>query len=601
MPLSLDLVLDRLQGLQSELQREKAARAKLEQRTTLLERTLERHAEDLDSLLEVVAAPASAPIGGGHARKLDRWLDGDGAEGRGTDSSAKVLTSHGHAVTRVQIDELRSAHQDLAQRVDTIENDCNRRSRNEDAVHAAIQQLEDSVRSATTSAQLQSLETTLLTKANDASLETASQAHRIDQLEEELASQGQETFSRFQIEQQRRLEGLEASRAEMEKLKKDLLNIIRSHHEVALGAVQRFKETERQRRDTTNDDATAPEPVHAGLSMPPPGTGEERRQQHLSLMKASTGAGAAASGATAIRKVAGRQRVVSVGATRDREQGNDSRASNQASVPRLPQRSSSPGRSGVSPGRSGVSSGRSGVSPGRSGVSPGRSGSSNIHRRQPHSVQQRSPQLQQQQQQQQPPAPPPQQQQQRRRRRGRAGQDQWHDGGSVESIDSRHSSHVCGDALNQSHPYEREGSFFSDDVASVTNSEYSSADAEEMAEAELSYPYARSDLQRYSADEHTIDNTGNIRRTGKYSYGHLEDYPGSEAEYGTETELSDELDTDAPDNPSLSLGERRRQLEEQRAAVREKQLRLAAVTKALGRYGGQAAPQLQRKAKRVSE
>ena len=30
MPLSLDLVLDRLQGLQSELQREKAARAKLQ-------------------------------------------------------------------------------------------------------------------------------------------------------------------------------------------------------------------------------------------------------------------------------------------------------------------------------------------------------------------------------------------------------------------------------------------------------------------------------------------------------------------------------------------------------------------------------------------
>ena len=154
-----------------------------------------------------------------------------------------------------------------------------------------------------------------------------------------------------------------------------------------------------------------------------------------------------------------------------------------------------------------------------------------------------------------------------------------------------------GDALDQSQPYEREGSFLSGDLSSTANSEHFYADADEMAEAELSYPYARSDLQRYSADEHMDHNASDMRRTDKHSYGNVEEYAVSEAEYGTETELSDELYTDTRGNPSLSLGERRRQLEEQRAAVREKQLRLAAVTKALGRYGDQGAPQMQRKSR----
>ena len=55
MPLSLELVLDRLQTLESELQHEKAQRGKLEQRSDALERTLERHADYLDSLLEHAA------------------------------------------------------------------------------------------------------------------------------------------------------------------------------------------------------------------------------------------------------------------------------------------------------------------------------------------------------------------------------------------------------------------------------------------------------------------------------------------------------------------------------------------------------------------
>jgi uncharacterized protein YoxC len=506
--LSLDSVLDRLAGLQSELEGEREARTKLEHRTELLERTLERNTEDLDGLLEVAAAPAPASIGGRHARKLDRWLDG--TEGRESEyASAKASTSHaGHAISRLQFDELRSAHQDLTQRIENIEHEINRRSRNEDAVHVALQELEESASSAATSAQLNSLETTLVTKANDASLEVASQAQRIDQLEEQLQLQGEEALERIQIEQQRRHEGLETSRAEMERIKKDLLNAVRSHHEIALGAVQRFKET---------------------------------AQEHLSSVKSNRDAGAVAAG-----------RAPRLGPPRS--SSPDQYVPGRSVSARIDQ---VPGRS--VPGRS--VPGRSGAPPGRSDASPGRPSTPNNRRRSSHQVQHRY--------QQQPSS-------EQRMVAHRAKESESRREESKSDVHATRGSR--GDALGELCSYEREDST---DVASLMNSEYSYADTEEMSEAD-NHLYAQSDSLRHSVNEHIDYDSGDASRDGGYSSRDPRDH--------YEASHIDDRDIEQ-DGTILPLGERRRQLEEQRAAVEEKQFRLAAVTKALGRYSGQGGAQ----------
>ena len=118
-----------------------------------------------------------------------------------------------------------------------------------------------------------------------------------------------------------------------------------------------------------------------------------------------------------------------------------------------------------------------------------------------------------------------------------------------------------------------------------TGSEHSCADTDELSEAD-SHLYVQSGSWRQRVNEHTACSSGDASRDGEYSRGgacgHY--YGGSD----TETVLSEMHDSNIEQNGIiLPLGERRRQLEEQRAAVEQKQLRLAAVTKALGRYGGQ--------------
>lgn len=595
--MSLDVVLDRLDGLQSELQREKMERVKLEQRTDLLERTLECHVEELDSLVEDSAGPARAPsIGGGHARKLDRWLDGDRDKGRGTGASAAIPSSSSHTLSRTQLDELRSTQRDLARRLDSIEHDATRRSRNEDAVHAAVQQVEESIRAAATSAQLSTLETTLLTKVNDSSLETASQTHRLDQIEEQVALLGQQTLQRFQVEQQRRHEGFESSSAEVQKVKKDLLDTIHNHHEIALGAVQRFKDTERQRRDQNAADGHTSAPVNSDLTMPPVGQGELRGNQQLVLRQPIEVDGAVSSSTTVVRKVAGRKRIMSVEATQEQQQASNSRPSARvaSAKPRLPPRSSSPGRSGVSPGRSRLSPGRSRLSPGRSGSSPSRSNQPGgespalqqiraLHERlSPRALaaERRSAAMQ-----------------HSRTLESQVGRpdDNSSDSATSRATMTTQGSHrgTNGSAAGRSLYRRGDGSKHGhEDVASI---EYSYADTDDMSEAD-SHLYPNSTAQRYT-EEYVDYPSGNPHRDDWYSHVTSEnENEGSEGERSTVTAMSDEMYDNGSEqagviisgNPGLSLGERRRQLEEQRAAVQEKQARLEAVEKALGRFSADA-------------
>ena len=131
-----------------------------------------------------------------------------------------------------------------------------------------------------------------------------------------------------------------------------------------------------------------------------------------------------------------------------------------------------------------------------------------------------------------------------------------------------------------------------DDVASI---EHSYANTDDISEAD-SHLYANSATQRYM-EEYVDYPSGHSRQDDQYSHGNSEnEYDGSEGNRSTDTALSDEMYDNGSEqaeviisgNPGLSLGERRRQLEEQRAAVQEKQARLAAVEKALGRFSADA-------------
>jgi hypothetical protein len=125
----------------------------------------------------------------------------------------------------------------------------------------------------------------------------------------------------------------------------------------------------------------------------------------------------------------------------------------------------------------------------------------------------------------------------------------------------------------------------------LANSEYSYVDQDEMSEAD-NYLHAQSESRR-SVNEHMDYAGGDTSGDDEYSRGDSHDlYERSHAVRSPETASLDEIDDSniVKDGMALPLGERRRQLEKQRAAVEEKQLRLAAVTKALGRYGGPGDP-----------